>query len=226
MNQSSSSSFNPIFEFVKLRLGKRDTCPWCRAVIPNVEKCKELLEEQECKESQQAIQIVEERQGRVPNITINVNFPDSGENNFVFKYDNNDRSSNTLITVLSYFAFVIYPNLYLYSKYEFEVIGKLLEQFVIRRAYPNDFILLEQVQAQLLDLCNTAVILSREHSSPPALTSSPLHSFSELDVIALFYLINRNHTRIELEHNIDYNSTLVHSLRNEEQRLNRMFFDK
>ena len=222
LSSNNSSEFeNLIFHHIQLKLLKRDGCNWCRSVLPNLEDCKTLLRDQgigNTKLINQLIVIQEQPQGRVPEIYIRLNFPHASQFNYLFKHDNEDRTSCTLMTVLMYFATIIYPETYLRTKFSTPLLDLLLKTITLKRSFPLGFISLEHLQAEILDLRNTGILLDKTESSVMNDTYMTLYQMDDLDVIALFYFVNQQHTRIELLKNIHCNTDLIHQLHSEELR--------
>ena len=217
---------NVIFQQVQLKILKRDSCPWCKQLLVNVEQCKKMFIEQgyESKLVNQIISVQEQPQGRVPQICVRFNFPHASNHNYIFTHDNEDRTSCTLMTVIMYFATVIYPETYWRTKFSPDLLQLLTKTFTIKRVYPLSFIPYEQIQGDILDLRNTGLLLDNNNNP----TSADLHSESkcvneifqlnDLDIMTLFYYVNQKHTRLELEKNIKCNSELLAQLHREEQQ--------
>lgn len=222
MDIESFDSENLIFHHMQLKILKRENCPWCKSLLQNVEYIKEMFLNQgiSSKLLNQMICIQDKLVGKVPEIFIRINFPHSSEYNYIFKYDNEDRTCNSLMTTFLYFATIIYPETYWRTKYSSDLLDYLTRTFYLKNSYLNEFISLQQVQSQILDLRNTSVLMDKNDSIPLITDNilNDLYQLDDLDIITLFYYINQVYTKKELLKNISSNTNIINQLANEEIR--------
>lgn len=214
---------NSVFQWIKLKIGKRNECPWCQAVLPNIESIKQLIEpatnntNNNSNNGQGVVLIEDQLVGRVPNIQFLVSIPHCPQLDWTFKYDNEDRSRNALVTSFLYIATVILPAVYLLSKYGSERLRHWHTQFPLRRPYPRGFLPKTTIVNQWLELRYALDQPTNNHSN-----QLDLSHLDEHDLDMFFYWINSvpqqndskeaTHTKSELFKNIAHNDKLIQQL--------------